>query len=91
MKNFLKRLFGIDAVIQEIPISRMVDSSSPFGEKTRPRFVVGVVEALNGKMLEVSTYKPNPHGPDWTTEYWIMDSSPLAEQIALIMVMKGMT
>ena len=48
------------------------------------------MEAMNGKLLEVSTYKPNPRGPDWTTSYWIMDERPLTEQLATVLIMKGL-
>jgi|GEM_PF-3771701 len=52
---------------------------------------VGVLEVMNGKVLEVCSFKRNPHGPDWTTTYWILDSErPLAEQIALVLTMKGL-
>ena len=59
-------------------------------EKIKPHVRVGTMEVMNGKLLEVTTYKQNPRGPDWTTTYWIMDDRPLAEQIATVLVMKGL-
>lgn len=57
-----------------------------------PHTRFGVLEVMNGKLLEVCSYKRNPHGPDWTTTYWILnDTQPLAEQIATVMVMKGLS
>ena len=52
---------------------------------------VGVVHAMNGKMLEVSTFKRSQHGPDWTTKYWILDEEqPLADQISTVLAMHGL-
>ena len=52
---------------------------------------VGVLEVMNGKVLEVCSFKRNPHGPDWTTTYWILDDTQsLAEQIAVVLTMKGL-
>lgn len=60
--------------------------------KPQPKIRIGMVEAINGKCLEVSTYKANPHGPDWKSEYYIIDpAQPLAEQIATVLVMKGLS
>ncbi len=58
-------------------------------QKPHARF--GVLQVMNGRVLEVCTYNRNPHGPDWTTTYWILNGEqPLAEQLAVVMTMKGM-
>ena len=60
-------------------------------EKAKPFVRIGLMDAINGKLLEVSSYKPNPHGPDWKTEYYVMDeSTPISEQISTVMLMKGL-
>jgi hypothetical protein len=60
-------------------------------EKTMPNVRVGTLAAMNGKLLEVSAYKKNPNGPDWTSEYYIIaEGQTLTEAIALVMVMKGL-
>lgn len=60
--------------------------------KAQPKVRIGMVEAMNGKILEVATYKRNSHGPDWTSEYFIVDpATPLNEQIATVLVMKGLS
>jgi hypothetical protein len=52
---------------------------------------MGALTVMNGKLLEVSTYKRNPNGPDWTTDYWILtEDQPLSEQIAVVMKLKGL-
>lgn len=59
--------------------------------KPSPKVRIGTLDVMNGKLLEVASYKQNPHGPDWKTEYYILDDSrPLAEQIAVVMTMRGM-
>ena len=62
-------------------------SSQP--EAPHARF--GVLNVMNGKVLEVCTFKRNPHGPDWSTTYWILnEEQSLAEQLAVVMTMKNL-
>jgi hypothetical protein len=68
----------------------MIAGSIEIGEKLAPTVRVGVMDAMNGKLLEVSSYKQNSRGPDWTTTYWIMDERPLAEQIGMVIALKGL-
>ena len=57
----------------------------------QPHVRMGALTVMNGKLLEVSTYKRNPNGPDWMTDYYIIDPErTLAEQIAVVMTMKGL-
>ena len=56
-----------------------------------PHARIGVLPVINGKVLEVCTFKRNNHGPDWQTSYWILNEQlTLAEQIATVLVMKGL-
>jgi hypothetical protein len=56
-----------------------------------PHARFGMLQVMNGKVLEVCTYKFNPNGPDWTTTYWILnEEQPLADQLAVVMTMKGL-
>jgi hypothetical protein len=70
-------------------------SSVPISEDTpsiQASFRLGVIAAANGRILEVSTYKYNQHGPDWTTELFIVpDDQTLAECISTILTVKGLT
>jgi hypothetical protein len=60
-------------------------------DKPRPKVRIAVLEVMNGKLLEVSSYQRNNHGPDWKTEYYILEEGrPLAEQMAVVMTMRGM-
>lgn len=60
-------------------------------DKPKPKVRIAVMEVMNGKMLEVLSYQRNNHGPDWKTEYYILEEGrPLAEQVAVVMTMRGM-
>lgn len=66
-------------------------SSEEGVDKPEPKVRIGTMDVMNGKLLEVSTYQPKSHGPDWKTEYYILEEGrPLAEQIAVVMTMRGM-
>jgi len=69
-----------------------VDAPDEVGYKPQPKIRIGTMDVMNGKLLEVATYKANPHGPDWKNEYYILEEGvPLHEQIAVVMTMKGMS
>ena len=60
-------------------------------QAVQPHVRMGRLNVMNGQLLEVSTYKRNPNGPDWTTDYHIVDpEQKLSDQIATVMVMKGL-
>jgi hypothetical protein len=59
---------------------------------SQPAFRLGVIAASNGRILEMSTYKPNSHGPDWTAELFIVpEDQTLAQCITTILTVKGLT
>jgi hypothetical protein len=61
-------------------------------DRPQASFRLGVIAAANGRILEMSTHKPNPHGPDWTSELFIVpDDQTLAECITTILTIKGLT
>ena len=69
---------------QDIQVEQAVHRPSP-------KIRVGTMDVMNGKLLEVASYKQSSHGPDWRTEYYILEEGrPLAEQIAVVMTMRGM-
>lgn len=56
-----------------------------------PSFRIGVMKAMNGRILEVSTYKPNNHGPDWTNEMFIVpEDQTLTEALTTLLILKGL-
>ena len=75
----------------ERDISVTLSSPEEAVDKPRPKVRVAVMEVMNGKVLEVQSYQRNSHGPDWKAEYYILEEGrPLAEQIAVVMTMRGM-
>jgi hypothetical protein len=64
---------------------------SPSDLRSESDVKFGVIQALNGKIIEISTYKHNPNGPDWTHQcYIVKDGETLAEAMATVMMMKGL-
>jgi hypothetical protein len=65
---------------------------SSFG-KVEPQVRIGTMQALNGRLLEVATTTLNRHGDrDYVVEHYIIDETkPLSEEIAVVMLMKGMS
>jgi hypothetical protein len=61
---------------------------------TTPQMRVGFIEAMNGRILEVSTQIPHPgmsNHYDWKTEMYIVhEDQKLSEAIAVVMLMKGL-
>ena len=56
-----------------------------------PTLRIGVMKAMNGCILEIATYKPNPHGSDWTTEMFIVpEDQTLTQALTTLLVMKGL-
>lgn len=56
-----------------------------------PSCRIGVLKAMNGRILEVSTYKPTNHGPDWTNEMFIVpEDQTLTEALTTLLVLKGL-
>ena len=76
---------------REMYASPVVSRDSSFG-KVEPQVRIGQMNALNGRLLEVSTTRLNKHGDrDFVVEHYIVDETkPLSEQIAVVMLMKGL-
>ena len=72
----------------ELPIAvpRDVDHN------TMPKMRIGVIEALNGRILEVSTAIPNNHNHyDWKTEMYVVpEDQKLSAAVSTVMLMKGL-
>ena len=52
---------------------------------------ISVINAINGRIIQIGNYQPNNHGPEWTYEHFIVpEGEPLEPAIATILLMKGM-
>lgn len=97
MRQWIKKwLFREELEKQERDAYAVVGSRSGIyveneTQAVQPHVRMGRLNVMNGQLLEVSTFKRNPNGPDWTTDYYIVDpEQKLADQIATVMVMKGL-
>ena len=88
LRNWVRRWLGLDSGANQVP-----PPSEPLASperNTSPTFRVSLVPAINGKVLEIGTYKPNPRGPDWTFELFIVpENATVASAIATVMAMKA--
>lgn len=89
LKKFLLWVMRADADERTIAPAISIEDSH---NTSQPAFRLGVIAASNGRILEMSTYKRNPHGPDWTVELFIVpEDQTLAQCITTILTVKGLT
>lgn len=56
-----------------------------------PKTKFAIREAINGRFVEISSYKPNQRGSDWVTEYFIVpEGKKVSEALTMLMLMKGL-
>ena len=68
------------------PVSRL----DPIGDETA-QSTFSVIKAANGRIIKVSTYKPQSRGPDWAHELYIVkDDEKIPDVIARIMAIKAL-
>lgn len=68
-----------------------VASQPQHKEPTSGYFTLSVTPAINGKVLEIRTYKPQPRGSDWQIEYYIVpEGQALSEAVTMFLLMKGL-
>lgn len=64
---------------------------SSSGMEVQAKIRLGIIKAMNGNLIEVSTYKQNPHGPDWKNEVYIVrDGESLGDAIKVILATKAL-
>jgi hypothetical protein len=86
MKNAIRRWLGIPTPITEYQ-DVTIAGAYPSTLEVPPVRRIEVINAVNGQILQMGTYKSNPHGPDWTFKLYIVDDSQsLPEAIAAAMV-----
>jgi hypothetical protein len=54
-------------------------------------FRIAVKRAINGKVLEISTYNPNPRGSSWTTDLFVVpQDESLKDALTMLLLLKGL-
>ena len=89
----IKRWFRKWLMLDELQasVSREADISDRVSGNGHPTYRLTMVKAMNGRMLEVGTYKPNPHGPDWKYELYIIDADErVSDAIAKVLAIKSL-
>ena len=82
MRNWIRRWLGLPT-----PIDSLVLSSPQPRTEQEAKLRVELIEARNGRVLQIGKYKPNPHGPDWSfTLYVVPDDQDLPAAIATALV-----
>lgn len=71
--------------------SRAVLALNDENSNATPKLRIGIVEGMNGRLLEVSTHKHNPHGPDWSYEFFVIqEGQKVSDAVAMVLLMKGL-
>jgi hypothetical protein len=70
------------------PLEVSMDSTSTSAES---KLRLGFIKAMNGTIIEISTHKHNPHGPDWKHELYIVrEGENLSDAIKVILATKAL-
>ncbi len=74
----------------EQPVLASSGRLDPIGDEAA-QTTFSVVKAMNGRIIKVSSYKPQQRGPDWTHELYIVkDDEKIPDVIARIMAIKAL-
>lgn len=72
-------------------VSRESDLADRVSGNGQPSYRLTMVKAVNGRLLEVGMYKPNPHGPDWKYELYIIDANErVSDAVAKVLAIKAL-
>lgn len=89
MRKLIKRF--IRWALESNDNSPSLASAEVAQSQSFPTFRIGVMKAMNGRLIEMSTFKHNPHGPDWTTELFIVpEDQTLGQAITMVLTLKGL-
>jgi hypothetical protein len=89
IKSFIRNWLASDEKGQRNEVDRPVLVSEGRHElEGHTRFEV--IECMNGRLVKCSTFKPNPHGPDWTHKLYVMsDGESVGDAVNLLLVTRG--
>ena len=75
---------------QDQPTVGLLEAAGQDHPETPPKMRFAIREAINGRFIEISTYKPQHRGSDWITEYYLVpDGKKISEALTMLMLMKG--
>ena len=66
--------------------------SSPEVSSEEPNnFNMTIMNAMNGKVIQIRTYQPQTRGPDWRTEYYIVpEGERLSDAVSILLMAKNL-
>lgn len=54
-------------------------------------FHLSVMNAMNGKVIQIRSYQPQSRGPDWKTEYYIVpEGERLTDAVSVLLMAKNL-
>jgi hypothetical protein len=93
MKNLLRKfiLWTLNSGEQKMMQAAVSIDSESTSTAADSKLRLGFIKAMNGTIVEVSTHKHNPHGPDWKHELYIVrDGENLNDAIKVILATKAL-
>lgn len=69
---------------------KYAEVSAP-GQPDPSNFTLTIKAAMNGKFIEIRSYQPQRHGPDWMTEYYLVpDGERLTDAVTVLLMAKNL-
>ena len=93
MKNLLRKfiLWTLNSGEQKMMQAAVSIDSESTSTAAESKLRLGFIKAMNGTIVEVSTHKHNPHGPDWKHELYIVrEGESLNDAIKVILATKAL-
>jgi len=91
--HIVHKIQGLKKVPVEVEEKELVLAKG-LDHNTTPQMRIGFIDAMNGRILEVSTQIPHPgvaNHYDWKTEMYVVpEDQKLSEAISTVMLMKGL-
>jgi hypothetical protein len=90
MKNLLRK-FILWVMGSGKTTEPAIVSSESYATNVEPKVRISFLKAINGTIIEVGSYKANPHGPDWKHELYIVrEGENLGDAIKVILATKAL-
>ena len=88
---FRNWILSDDRGIEAPALLRTATATANSIEEEAAQLTFAIVKAMNGRIIKVSSYKPQQRGSDWTHELYIVkDEEKIPDVIARIMAIKAL-
>ena len=90
LRNWLRNWLSVGPTQGLLPRAVLDSPPSEIDESKATRFTI--VKAINGHMIQIARYKPNPHGPDWTYDtYLVPEGTDMMDAIRTCITLGALT